>query len=191
MKKSLYEYLNVVYLEYNSPTNLETNVNNNLFNFLINFCKLWNQSNDYIDFKKSQKIVTKTLKDIYKIFINKETPSEELIESSIISFKDECINFLEIIIKNNQIEHIISSKDEEQLQQIINTLNDNQKISNKDVKFISFLLNNYSTSELIKLYNWEIRTKIIRKNNTFNKFAINFNNLVESGYLKKLETVEN
>jgi hypothetical protein len=189
MKKSLYEYLNTVYLEYNDPTNLQKTVNNNLFNFLINFCELWNKANDYIDFKKSQNIVIKTLKDIYRIFVNPEVSPKEMIESSIMTLKNECISFLNVIIEKNKIEKIISDQDEEKIKEIINDLNSNQKIL--DIKFISFLLNKYTTIQLSELYNWEIRTKMKFKINILNKTTIKFNNLVKSEYLKKLKTVEN
>jgi len=188
MKKSLYEYLNTIYLEYNDPTNLQKSVNNNLFNFLINFCKLWNQSLKYI---KPKNIVTKTLKDIYRIFVNKKNSPQEIIELSIMTLKNECISFLNVIIEKNKIEKIISDLDEEKIKKIIDNLNSNQEISDKNITFISFLLNNYTTSELSELYNWEIRTRIPDKINNLNQIAVKFNNLVESGYLKELETVEN
>ena len=183
MNKKLYDLLEDIYLEYQKPTNLEKSLSNNFINFLKLFSKVWNTSLKYFDFKEEG-----ILKEIFKTVVKNKTEKEKF-RLEIISFKQDAISFIEVILEDDikdkidpkqdgykEIVENFNTKYKPIFEQILKDLKDNKSIQiegykNLDVFFMLFF-NEIGESNLFSIFDWSIRTRITDKFNTkFRKIA--------------------
>jgi hypothetical protein len=189
MNKKLYDLLEDIYLEYQKPTNLEKSLSNNFINFLKLFSKVWNSSLKYFDFKEEG-----ILKEIFKTVVKNKTEKEKF-RLEIISFKQDAISFIEVILEDDikdkidpkqdgykEIVENFNTKYKPIFEQILKDLKDNKSIQiegykNPDVFFMLFF-NEIGESNLFSIFDWSIRTRITDKlekldefNTKFRKFA--------------------
>ena len=189
MNKKLYDLLEDIYLEYQKPTNLEKSLSNNFINFLKLFSKVWNTSLKYFDFKEEG-----ILKEIFKTVVKNKTEKEKF-RLEIISFKQDAISFIEVILEDDikdkidpkqdgykEIVENFNTKYKPIFEQILKDLKDNKSIQiegykNPDVFFMLFF-NEIGESNLFSIFDWSIRTRITDKlekldefNTKFRKFA--------------------
>ena len=189
MNKKLYDLLEDIYLEYHKPTNLEKSLSNNFINFLKLFSKVWNTSLKYFDFKEEG-----ILKEIFKTVVKNKTEKEKF-RLEIISFKQDAISFIEVILEDDikdkidpkqdgykEIVENFNTKYKPIFEQILKDLKDNKSIQiegykNPDVFFMLFF-NEIGESNLFSIFDWSIRTRITDKlekldefNTKFRKFA--------------------
>ena len=189
MKKKLYDLLEDIYLEYQKPTNLEKSISNNFINFLKLFSKVWNTSLKYFDFKEEG-----ILKEIFKTVVKNKTEKEKF-RLEIISFKQDAISFIEVILEDDikdkidpkqdgykEIVENFNTKYKPIFEQILKDLKDNKSIQIEGYKhpdvFFMLFFNEIGESILFSIFDWSIRTRITDKlekldefNTKFRKFA--------------------